>query len=109
MPIWDRLPVAASTRRINYGLADLKGQPVVIFDLSRTVYLDDTAAAMIGQLITTSRARSGRRFVIVGLTGDAADILNGMGLLSWIPKEHFTADLEAAKRIVRPMLLRMRS
>ena len=99
---------AASARELSRTIGrDIEGQPVVIFDLSRTVYIDDTAVAMIGQLVATSRARWGRRFIIIRPTGDVANVLNAMGLQSWIPSEHFADDLEEAKRIARPMLLRL--
>ena len=77
---------------------------IVIFDLSKTIYVDDSAAVMIGQLVNTAMARSARRFVIAGLQGDVADSLNALDLLARVPPEHFAADLDEAKRIVRPML-----
>ena len=63
----DRTPVASArelTRIVSRNIGD---QRIVIFDLSRTIYVDDTAAVMIGQLVNTAMARSARRFVIAGL------------------------------------------
>ena len=54
---------------------------IVIFDLSRTIYMDDTTAVIIGQLVDTAMTRSTRRFVIAGLQGDVADSLGD----SWTP------------------------
>ena len=101
----DRVSVASARELARIVSRDVGGHRIVIFDLSRTIYVDDSAAVMIGQLVNTAMARSARRFVIAGLQGDVAETLNAMDLLAMVPPEHFAADLDEAKRIVRPMLL----
>ena len=100
----DRVSVASARELTRIVSRDVGGHRIVIFDLSRTIYVDDTAAVIIGQLVDTAMTRSTRRFVIAGLQGDVADSLNAMDLLAMVPPEHFAADLNEAKRIVRPML-----
>ena len=102
----DRVSVASARELTRIVSRDVGGHRIVIFDLSRTIYVDDTAAVIIGQLVDTAMTRSTRRFVIAGLQGDVADSLNAMDLLARVSPEHFAADLDEAKRIVRPMLRR---
>ena len=87
---------------------EVAGQPMLIFDFSQTVHIDDTAAAMMGQMVNTALAQSAKRFVIAGLGGQAADTLNAMGQLSRVPEENFASDLEEAKRIAGEMMLQMK-
>ena len=105
----DRVSVASArelTRIVGQDIADSR---VVIFDFSKSVHMDDTAASMLGQLVATVVAERSEQFVIVGLTGDAENMLNSMDLLADVPAGNFAADMVEAKRIVRPMLLRCRT
>ena len=101
----DRVSVASARELTRIVSRDIGDHRILIFDLSKTIYVDDSAAVMIGQLVNTAMTRSARRFVIAGLQGDVADSLNALDLLARVPPEHFAADLDEAKRIVRPMLL----
>ena len=101
----DRVSVASARELTRIVSRDISDHRIVIFDLSKTIYVDDSAAVMIGQLVNTAMVRSTRRFVIAGLKGDVADSLNALDLLARVPPENFAADLNEAKRIVRPMLL----
>ena len=101
----DRVSVASARELTRIVGRDTRSQQIVIFDLSQTVYVDDTAAAMIGQMVNTAMAQTDRRFVIVGLKGYVADTLNAMGYLSKVPEENFTADMDGAKRIAGAILL----
>ena len=101
----DRVSVASARELTRIVSRDVGRHRIVIFDLSRTIYVDDSAAVVIGQLVNTAVARSARRFVISGLQDDVADSLNAMDLLAMVPQEHFAANLDETKRIARPMLL----
>ena len=72
------------------------------------MYIDDSAAVMISDVIRIAMARRPGSVIICGLNDGVANTLNSMGLLNQIPKGHFATDLEDAKRIIRPMLLRNR-
>ena len=63
----DRTSVASVRELTRIVSRDIGDQRIVIFDLSRTIYVDDTAAVMMRQLVNTAMARSARRFVIAGL------------------------------------------
>ena len=79
-------------------------QQIVVFDMSRTLYVDDSAAVIIGELIQIVMAQQLKTFIISGLKGDVGRTLDAMGLLDQVPKENIAADMEEAKRIIRPML-----
>ena len=102
----ERISVASARELTNLVSQDVAEYQNVIFDLSRTSYVDDTAAVMIGQLINTAMTQHASRFVIAGLNGDVAKTLNSLKLLARIPQENFADDLNAAKEIIKPMLLR---
>ena len=100
----DRVTVA-SAREINRILRpDIEGQQIVIFDLSRTIYVDDSAAAAIGELIKQATDIRSNVIVISGLGGEMAKFLDSMGTLDRVPKENFAANMDEAKQIIRPLL-----
>ncbi len=95
----------ASAREVSRILRpDIRGHHIVIFNMSRTVYIDDSAAVIIGDLIQIAMAQRSRTFIIAGLTDDVSNTLHSMGLLDRVPKENFAADMEEAMQIVRSML-----
>ena len=100
----DRITVA-SAGEVSYILrSDIRGHQIVVFDMSRTVYVDDSAAAIISELISLVTSQRSRPIIMVGLTRDVANTLDSMGFLDRVPKEHFVTDMEEAKRVIRPML-----
>ena len=95
----------ASTREIGRIVRpDIGRQQIVVFDLSRTAYVDDSAAVVISELIQIATAQQSRTFVLSGMNDDVARTLNSMGLLDQVPKENIGADMEEAKQIIRPIL-----
>ena len=101
----DRVSVASARELARIVGQDVTGQRVIIFDLSRTEYVDDTAATMMGQMVNTALGQSTKRFLICGLKGDAAATLSDMGALGRVPESSIVADLSVAKRQARLMLL----
>ncbi len=101
----ERMSVASARGLAQIVSSDVGGYEKVIFDLSRTSYVDDTAAVMIGQLVNAAMTQHSRRFVIAGLNGGVANTLNSLRLLDSIPKENFADNLDKAKHIIKPMLL----
>jgi len=73
--------------------------------MSRTAYLNDSAAAMMGDLVGVAMARQSRTIVIAGMNQDVSDTVRSMGVLDRVPAENLAADAEEAKRIIRPLLL----
>ena len=100
----DRISVASAREVVRIVRQDIGENHITIFDLSRTEYVDDTAAMIIGQLIDIATDLGTRRFIVVGLRQEVADTLNSMRLLDRIPESNFVADLDEAKRVAAPML-----
>lgn len=100
----DRVSVA-SAREIGRIVGhDIGTYQPLIFDFTRTEYVDDTAAVMMGKLINAAAASGTRDFVIAGMRQDIAEKLKSLGFLDRVAPEHLMPDLDSAKRAVRPML-----
>ena len=90
----DRVSVASAREMARILKGDVRDSEIVIFDFGRTTYVDDTAATLIGQVI------SGKQVVISGLQGDTAIMMAGFSEAS----EMQASDLAQAKAMVREML-----
>ena len=101
----DRVTVASAREVSRIVRPDLRGQEIVVFDMSRTKYVDDSAAVIIGDLIRTATSQRARAIIISGLTEDVADTLSSLGMLDRVPRENIVANMEEAKQIMRPLLL----
>ena len=88
---------------------DLRGHQIFTFAMSRTEYIDDSAAMTIRELITIAAARQTRTIIIAGIHQDVSHTLHSMALLDRVPAENVASALEDAKLIIRPMLLSDRS
>ena len=73
--------------------------------MSRTAYLNDSAAAMMGDLVGVAMARQSRTIVIAGMSQSVSGTVHSVGGLDHVPAGNFAADAEEAKRIIRPLLL----
>ena len=92
----DRITVASARELSRILRPDIRDHQFSIFDLSRTVYVDDSAAMIIGELINTAAARRSRTIILAGMSPAVSGALHSMGLLDRIPKENFAADMEGA-------------
>ena len=100
----ERVTVASAREISRIVRPDIRGHQIVIFDMSRTVYADDSASQIIGELVQIAMAQRSRTFIVAGLTDDVSNTLHSMGLLDKVPKENFAADMDEAMQIVRSML-----
>lgn len=100
----DRVTVASVRQLSRILRPDLRQQQFSIFDFSRTVYVDDSAAVIISELIGVAVAAGSRTIVIAGMRQDVSDTLHSMKLLDRVPPGNFAADLDEAKQLVRTML-----
>ena len=101
----DRVTVASSRELSRVLRLDIRGHQYSIFDMSRTVYMDDSAAAMMGDLVGVAMARHSRTIVIAGMNETVTDTVRSMGVLDRVPAENLAANVEEAKGIIRPLLL----
>ena len=100
----DRVTVASTREVSRIVRADILGHQVVIFDMSRTVFIDDSAAVAIADLIRIAAARRPGRIVIAGLTQPVTETLDAFGLRATMPQGLIVPDVEAARERVRGML-----
>ena len=96
----------ASARELSRILRpDIRGHQYSIFDLTRTTYVDESAAVIISELVSIAVDRNSKTIVIAGINAEVNETMRSMGLLGNMPTQHFAADVEAAKGIIRPLLL----
>ena len=83
--------------------ADIPEHEVVILDFSDTVYVDDSAAQVVDQLIEVAKAEN-IECIVLGLTGPPAATLHGLDVLRNVPPDRFVATMDEAKQIAQRIL-----
>ena len=101
-----RLTVASARETARIVGPDLKGHQAVIFDLSRTIYLDETAALLIREFVNTTLDAGPQPggCIVAGLSGNPADMLNALGALDRVPEQNMVPDTHAAAQRLRVIL-----
>lgn len=97
------LTVASSRNLVSVIGADIKDHEIVVFDFSGAKYLDDSAAMVIEQILAVARDAD-TDVIVVGLSGTVAEMINTLGVLRAVPKNHVVDDLPQARRIARRLL-----
>ena len=95
--------VASSSKLISAIGGDIRDHEVVILDFSDTVYMDDSAALVVEQLIDTAIEQN-TGCIVMGLTGSTAASLNGLNVLKRVPAGHVVASLDEARETARGIL-----
>ncbi len=95
--------VASSSKLIDTIGADIRDHEVVIIDFSDTVYVDDSAALVVEQLIETAELQD-THCVVMGLSGMPARNLRALDVLNRVPREQIVEDWEQAKQTAARLL-----
>ena len=95
--------VASSSKLITAISADISEHEVVILDFSNTVYIDDSAALVVEQMIDTAIDQD-TECIVMGLTGLIASGLQALNVLQNVPQKNFAADLDEAREIAKRLL-----
>ncbi len=95
--------VASSNKLINTISVDIRDHEVVILDFTDTVYIDDSAAMVVEQMIDSAIAED-TQYIIMGLTGPPAFALRALNVLQRVPAGQFAKDLSEAKEIAQRLL-----
>ena len=95
--------VASSIKLINTISVDIRDHEVVILDFSETVYMDDSAALVVEQLIDTAIAEN-TECIVMGLTGHPANNLHALNVLQHVPEDHFAETIDDAREIAKRLL-----
>ena len=88
--------VASSNKLINAISGDIRDHEVVILDFSGTVYMDDSAALVVEQLIDTAM-EGDTECIVLGLKGSPAVTLRALNALRHVPADHFVKTVEEAR------------
>ena len=95
--------VASSNKLTNTISEDIRDHEVVILDFSDTVYMDDSAALVVEQLIDTA-IEEDTECIVMGLKGRNAATLHALDVLRHVPEEHFVETLDEARETARRIL-----
>ena len=95
--------VASSIKLINTISVDIRDHEVVILDFSDTVYMDDSAALVVEQMIDTAIAED-TECIVMGLYGHPAENLHALNVLQHVPEDHFAETLDDARDIAKRLL-----
>ena len=95
--------VSSSSRLITTLSEDIREHDVVIIDFSDTVYIDDSAALVVEQMIDVAIGED-TKCILAGLGGVPETALRALNAIDKIPEEHIVDDLENAKIVALEML-----
>ena len=95
--------VASANELVRVVSADIQEHQVVIFDFSDTTHMDDSAALIMEQLLSSARDED-TECIVMNLTGSVASSLNSFNVFKDIPQDRFVDDLDEAREVVRSIL-----
>ena len=95
--------VASSRNLVSVISADIREHEVVIFDFSGAVYLDDSAAMVIEQLLEVAR-NADTGVIVMGLSGRVAEIIDTLDILRAVPARQVVDGRVQARGIARELL-----
>ena len=95
--------VASSSKLIDAISLDIEEHEVVILDFTDTVYVDDSAALVVEQLIDTA-IEEDTDVIIMGLEGNPAITLTALNVLKRVPEDRFVKNLEEARAVAAKLL-----
>ena len=95
--------VASSIKLINTISVDIRDHEVVILDFSDSVYIDDSAALVVGQMID-SAIEQDTECIVIGLSGSPAETIRALNVLESVPEDHEVETLDEAREIAKGIL-----
>ena len=95
--------VASSNRLINAIGADIHEHEVLILDFTETLYMDDSAALVVEQLIEVATEEN-TPCIVMGLNTFPAVTLLALNVLRKVPDNHFVSDLDWAREVAIRLL-----
>ena len=95
--------VASSRNMVNTIGAEISEHQIVILDFSDTIYLDDSAAMMVEQMIEVAREED-TEVIVMGLTGSVERNLRSLNIFRNIPDDRFVDTLYEARDAARDLL-----
>ena len=99
-----RFSVASSSNLVNTIGGDIRDHEVVIFDFSETLYMDDSAALVVEQMIDIATDED-TESIVMGLAGSPVEEhLHALNTLHRVPEDRFVSNLDEARVVARRIL-----
>ena len=95
--------VASANKLIDTISKDIGEHEVVILDFSDTVYMDDSAALLVEQLIDVA-IEDDTDCIVMGLRGGVARNLRGLNVLKHVPPDRIVENLDEARETAKRIL-----
>ena len=95
--------VASSSKLIDTIGADIRDHEVVILDFSDTVYVDDSAALVVEQLVETAVIQD-THCIVMGLSGMPARNLRALDVLKRVPPKQIVGNWDEAREVAARLL-----
>ena len=95
--------VASANKLIDTISKDIGEHEVVVLDFSNTVYMDDSAALLVEQLIDVA-IEDDTECIVMGLTGGVARNLKGLNVLKHVPPDNIVETLDDAREVAKRIL-----
>ena len=95
--------VASSSKLIDTIGEDIREHEVVILDFSDTVYIDDSAALVVEQLIEMAISYD-TQCIVMGLQGTPAQNVQGLNVLKQVPADQIVENRDQARAIAARLL-----
>ena len=90
--------VASSNKLINTIGVDIRDHEVVILDFSNSVYIDDSAALVVEQMIDSAIAQD-TECIVMGLSGPPSETIQALNVLDSVPEDHIVENLDEAREV----------
>ena len=99
-----RFSVASSSNLVNTIGGDIRDHEVVIFDFSETLYMDDSAAMVVEQMIDIATEED-TESIVMGLSGSPVESnLQALNILHAVSEDRFVDNLDGAREVARQIL-----
>ena len=95
--------VASANKLISTISLDIRDHEVVILDFTDTVYMDDSAALVVEQMIDVAIAEN-TGVIVMALEGMPETTLKALNVLKEVPEENFVENQDEAREVARRML-----
>ena len=95
--------VASSSKLIDTIGGDIRDHEVVILDFSDTIYMDDSAALVVEQLVDTAITHN-TPCIVMGLSGAPAQNLHALDVLKRVPADRIVGTWDEARQTALGLL-----
>ncbi len=95
--------VASSNRLVQAIGPDVRDHEIVILDFTPTTYVDDSAALLMEQVISTAE-EEGTTCIVLGLAEPVSSTLNSLNVFRRVPESHFVNNMAEARDLSKELL-----